>query len=165
MEITVPRTTHTFKPSVDEFDKKTLLSAGINAHVAAEPRGGVETIDQKYFNDIAVQTAGFHATDVTWQLWGQKRPGGPDELLERGRIGNLGSTPVQIASAVASSSSFPAEFRFEYRAGKLTGHFNARGTSWNRSGPQPSIPTVTLPAPTGHLRVIAFSLPQRVVFH
>jgi hypothetical protein len=159
------RTTRSFNPSVDQFDKKTLLSAGLIAHASAAHRGAVEMIDQKYYNYIGVQTAGFHATDVTWQLWGQKKPGGPDELLERGRIGNLGGSPVQIASSAASSSSFPAEFRFEYRVGKLSGRFNARGTSWNRSGPQPTIPTVTLPAPTGHLRVIAFSLPQSVVFH
>lgn len=158
----MPRTPRSFHPAVDEFDRKTLLSAAHIAHAAAEYRGAVEMVDQKYYNYISVQTAGFNATDVTWQLWGQKRVGGPDELLERGRIGNLGSSPVRIASNVASSSSFPAEFRFEYKVGKLSGRFNARGTSWNRSGQQPYIPTATLPAPTGRIRAMAWSWPRQV---
>ncbi len=158
----MPRTPRSFHLSVDEFDKKTLLSAGhIAGAAAAEYRGVVEMVDQKYYNYINVQTAGFHATDVTWQLWGQKRPGGPDELLERGRIGNLGNSPVQIASNVSSSSSLPAQFRFEYKVGKLTGRFYARGTSWNRSGPQPYIPTFALTAPTGRIRAIAWSWPRQ----
>jgi hypothetical protein len=146
----MPRTARSFNPSVDKLDRKTLLSAGLIAHVAAAQRGVVEMIDQKYYNYISVQTAGFPATDVTWQLWGQKRLGGPNELLERGRIGNLGGSPVPIASTVASPNSSPAEFRFEYKFGNLTGRLARRGTSWNRSGPLPSIPTVTLPKPSGH---------------
>jgi hypothetical protein len=81
--------------------------------------GRSREIDQqsRYDNFINVQTAGFNATDVTWQLWGQRNPGGPDVLLQSGRIGKLGSSPVQIASTVPSSSSFPAECR-SIRAGQ-----------------------------------------------
>ena len=141
------RPARSLKPSLNVLDKRTLLSAGQLSPLVAACHSAVKITEVKYYNYINVETSGFHAVDVTWQLYGQKKPGGGDELLERGRIGNLTGTPVRIASNNPSSSSFPAEFRFEYKVGKLTGHANARGTSWNRSGPQPTIPTFTLPAP------------------
>jgi hypothetical protein len=154
-EIAMTRPTCRIRPAFDQLESKTLLSAGVIGHAAGGHAAVFVKTDQQsgYDNFINVQTAGFNATDVTWQLWGQRNPGGPDVLLQSGRIGKLGSSPVQVASTVPSSSSFPAEFRFTYKVGSMTGHANARGTSWNRQGNQPFIPTFTLHALTGLYRL------------
>ena len=134
-------------PSVDEFDKKTLLSTGQLAHLVGGSLGAVDVQSQRYYNYINVNTYGFTAKDVKWELFGQKVLGGPDVKLETGTIRVVGVTPVPIASKETSSSSFPSLFKFEYKVGDKIDHAQAYGTSWNRIGQQPPIPTYTLPPP------------------
>ena len=102
---------------------------------------------QRYYNYINVNTSGFTARDVKWELFAQRELGRPVVKLESGTIRVLGGTPVPIASKETSSSSFPGLFKFEYKVGDKIGHGEAYGTSWNRVGQEPPIPTYTLPAP------------------
>jgi hypothetical protein len=146
-EFKMTRLARDIHPSLDEFDTKTLLSAGQLAHLVGGSQGALLVPSQRYYNYINVNTSGFTAKDVKWELFGQKELGRPDVKLEAGTIKILGGTPVPIASKETSSSSFPGLFKFEYKVGDRIVHAQAYGTSWNRIGQQPQIPTYTLPPP------------------
>jgi hypothetical protein len=154
-ELAMSRPKCRVRPAVDQLDTKSLLSAGaIGFAAGGNPAVFAKKAQQSgYYNFINIQTSGFNATDVTWQLWGQRNPDRPDVLLQSGRIGKLGSSAVQIASTVPSSNSLPADFRFTYKVGSQTEHADAQGTSWNRQGNPPYIPSFTLPAHTGSRRL------------
>ena len=140
------RPSRRFHPSLAALEKKELLSGVQVAHAAAA-RGAIEAVDQKFYNYINVRTVVNKVTDVTWELWGKRRLDGPNELLDLGRIGNLGTSPVEIASKYSSPSSSPAEFIFAYKLGYRTGRVSERGITWDRMGIPPIIPTVSIPAP------------------
>jgi hypothetical protein len=133
------------QPSLDEFDKKTLLTAGQLGHIVRGSLCAVQVNSERYYNYINVNTSGFTAKDVRWELFAQKELGRPVVKLEAGTIRVLNGTPVPIASRETSSSSFPGLFKFEYKVGDRIDHGESYGTSWNRIGPQPPIPTYTLP--------------------
>ena len=127
------RPTRSLRPSFDPLEAKTLLSSGAAGHAAghhaalgARPELGANN----YY--IYVQTSGFTATNVTWNLMVGM------QLFQSGTVknGTLGGPPpVLVYTTKGAPNTLQGKFVFTYYNGTAKGSDTGAGHALDRVWP------------------------------
>jgi hypothetical protein len=105
----MPRRTRGFGPSLEQFDKKTLLSAGGIAHLAGGPHQAVENAELKFKFYFALKNSTNENLTMSWKVETNGHRDSGQIRVDKGQTGYVASNAIESGGVASISATYKSK--------------------------------------------------------